>query len=76
MNLVVSQFPYCPKTNGLGRKMIAVIPTKTYWTFVLFAFGGFRKSTNELNSGLPPRQSGFLEEKSQDQRHDDSLAVK
>jgi hypothetical protein len=37
MNLVVSQFPYCPKTDRLGRKMIAVIPVKTYWTFVVRA---------------------------------------
>src|SRR5439155_18299910 len=27
-NLVVSQFPYCPKTDSLGRKMIAVIRQK------------------------------------------------
>src|SRR5436189_1478681 len=35
MNLVVSQFPYCPKTDGHGRKMIGVIPAKIYWTFVV-----------------------------------------
>ena len=29
--------PYCPKTGRLGRKMIAAIPVKTYWTFVVRA---------------------------------------
>ena len=56
--------------------MITVISVKTYWTFVLCALGGFTESTNEPNSSFPAPWSGFLEEKSQDQRHDDSLAVK
>jgi hypothetical protein len=50
-------------------------PVKTYWTFVLRALGGFRKSTNEPNSGFPARWSGFVQEKSQDQRHDDFRKV-
>src|ERR1700758_4898219 len=29
--------PYCPKTHGCGRKMMAVISPKTYWTFVVHA---------------------------------------
>jgi hypothetical protein len=53
--------------------MIAVIPAKTYWTFVVRSLGGFRKSTNETNSGFPARWSCFLQEKSQDQCRDDSV---
>jgi hypothetical protein len=55
--------------------MIAVLPAKPYWTIVVRALGGFRKSANEPNSGFPACWSGFLQEKSQDQCHDDSVKL-
>ena len=36
-------------------------------------FTGLQKSTNEPNSSFPAHWSGFLQEKSQNQRHDDSI---
>ena len=36
-------------------------------------FTGLQKSTNEPNSSFPAHWSGFLQEKSQNQRHDDAV---